>query len=116
MIIAGSAGAFLVTLTLNRIIYYYRSIKLSIFLPLFGVTGYWMIHEIIYWIKGIVYWIRDFDVMNDAVFFLDITPNSYLLLIFLIIIFIIILIWLWINFFIVIKQKIEIIKLNIEKF
>lgn len=117
VIIAGSIGSVLVTLTLNRIIYYYRSIKFSIFMPLFGVTGYWMYFELNYWISGIGYWIRGVDVVTDADLFLDITPNSnpFLIQIFLMILLTIILIWLVMNFCTVIKQKKEIIKVNAEK-
>jgi len=119
VLVAGSIGAFCVSLGLTRIIYHIKKVKFKFFLPIFITLGHRMLYEIKYWIDGINYWREGISVVHDSTKLLNINSNinPLGLLIFLICLIFLIITWLGINLvrdmfrrYDIIKEKVQLSK------
>ena len=119
VLVAGSIGAFCVSLGLTRIIYHIKKVKFIFFLPIFITLSHRMLYEIKYWIDGINYWREGILVVHDSAQLLNINSNinPLGLLIFLICLMFLIIIWLLINLvrdifrrYAILKEKVQLSK------
>lgn len=75
--LSGSLGSISITYIFNRIIYHIKTIKFSIFFPLFMITSWRILVEVFSWIIGVDYFIKGlYDIEHDAVSFLYLFPSN----------------------------------------
>ncbi|KKM68862.1 hypothetical protein LCGC14_1456650 [marine sediment metagenome] len=68
--LSGSLVSVLIISILNRGIYHIKEIRVSVFFPIFMITSWWILFEVLYWFNGITSYIKGIGMMNDAYQFL----------------------------------------------